>query len=120
MRSFDRFLNPEPYYTGFVDSLQVMEAQMHWGENSRGTTLIYITGILTNRSEVAWRDVELECRFLGTKGQLVDAAHPHAVVTIQPHTDTAFRATVSPSRATNDYASFKISVSTARSTKGLL
>jgi hypothetical protein len=49
---------------------------------------------------------------------LVDAAHPHVGLTIQPHDDTAFRAVVTPSHVTNDYASFRLSVSTARNTKG--
>ncbi len=38
---------------------------------------------------------------------------------IQPHDDTAFRVVVSPSRVTNDYASFRLSVSTARNTKSV-
>ncbi len=90
---------------------------MNWAETSSGPR-IYITGILTNQSEFAWRDIELECRFLDTNGRLVDAAHPHVALTIQPHDDTAFRTVVTPSHATNDYASFRLSVSTARNTKG--
>jgi hypothetical protein len=114
----NRFQNPKPDYTPFVNSLRVLESRMNWAETSSGTR-IYITGVLTNQSEFAWRDVELECRFLDANGQLVDAAHPHVALTIQPHDDTAFRATVAPSHASNDYASFRLSVSTARNTKGL-
>jgi hypothetical protein len=95
-----------------------MESRLNWVETRSGLR-IYITGILTNQSEFAWRDIELECRFLDANGQLVDAAHPYVALTIQPHDDTAFRAVVTPSRATNDYASFRITVSTARNTKGL-
>jgi hypothetical protein len=80
---------------------------------------LYITGILTNQSEFAWRDIELECRFLDSNGRLGDAAHPQLFLTIQPHDDTAFRAVVTPSQATNDSTSFRVLVSPARNTKGL-
>jgi len=118
LTALNRFQNPKPDYTAFVNSLRVLESRMNWAETSNGLRL-YITGILTNQSEFAWRDIELQCRFFDAKGQLVDAAHPHAGLTIQPHDDTAFRAVVTPGRATNDYASFRISVSTARNTKSL-
>jgi hypothetical protein len=94
-----------------------MESRMNWVQTSNGPR-IYITGILTNQSDIAWRDIELECRFLDTNGVLADAAHPHAGLTIQPHDDAAFRVVVTPSRATNDYASFRLSVTSARNTKG--
>ena len=118
LTALNRFQNPKPDYTAFVNSLRVVESRMNWAETSSGLRL-YITGVLTNQSEVAWRDIELECRFFDAKGQLADAAHPHAGLTIQPHDDAAFRAAVTPSRATNDYASFRLSVSTARNTKSL-
>ncbi len=118
LTALDRFQNPKPNYAAFVNSLRVLDSRMTWSETSSGLR-IYVTGILTNQSEFAWRDMELECRFFDANGQLVDAAHPHADLTIQPHDDTAFRAVVTPSHATNDYASFRISVSTARNTKSL-
>lgn len=115
LTALNRFQNPKPDYTAFVNSLQVMESRMNWAETSNGLR-IYVTGILTNQSEFAWRDIELECRFFDAKGQWVDAAHG---LTIQPRDDTAFRAVVTPSHATNDYASFRLSVSTAQNTKSL-
>jgi hypothetical protein len=118
LAALNRFQNPKPDYTSFVDSLQVMGSGMNWAETSSGPRL-YITGILTNQSDIAWREIEFECRFLDGKGQLVDAAHPRAGLTIQPHDDTAFRVMVTPSRPTNDYASFTLSVSTARNTKSV-
>jgi uncharacterized Zn-finger protein len=118
LTAFDRIENPKPDYAAFVNSLRVMESRMNWAETSSGPR-IYITGILTNQSDLAWRDIELECRFLDANGRLVDAAHPHVFLTIQPHDDTAFRADVNPSRPTNDYAASRVRVSTARNTKGL-
>jgi hypothetical protein len=118
LTTLNRLQNPKPDYTDFVGSLRVLETRMNWADTTSGTR-IYITGILTNQSAFAWRDIELECRFFDTSGQLLDAAHAHAGVTVQPHDDTAFRAVVVPSESTNHYASYAISVNTARNTRSL-
>jgi hypothetical protein len=113
----DQRLNPKPSYTSYVGSIEVMQSRMSWVQTSNGPR-IYLTGVFTNRSPVAWRDIELECRFFDTNGILVDAANPRTFATIQPFDDRAFRAVVQPGRDFRDYASNKLSVSTARNTKG--
>ncbi len=118
LNALERLQNPKPDYSAHIGSLQVLESRMNWANTSNGPR-IYVTGVLTNRSEFAWRDVELECRFLDSTGRLMDAGHPRVGLTVQPHDDAAFRATITPSQASNDYASFRVSVSTARTTKGL-
>jgi hypothetical protein len=112
------FFNPTPYYTEYRNSLQVLESRMNWVQKEQGFS-IYVTGILTNQSAIAWKGIELECRFYDTNGVMIDAANAYAHATVQPNDDSAFRASVIPTRPTNDYASFKLSVSTARNTKSL-
>ena len=118
LTKLDRTLYPAPYYTDFPNSLRVVESRMDLVETSNGLR-IYITGILTNQSPVAWKGVEFECRFFDTNGAMVDAAHPVSYFTIQPNSDTAFRAVATPVRATNYYATYRLSVSTARNSKSL-
>jgi hypothetical protein len=108
--------NPAPYYTEFRDSLQILESRMNWVQREKEMR-IYVTGVLTNQSPIAWKDIELECRFFDTNGVLVDASNSRAYMTIQPDDDSAFRASIIPTRPTNDYASFKLSISTARNNK---
>jgi predicted nucleic acid-binding Zn ribbon protein len=115
--AFDRIFNPKPYYTEFLDSLQVMSSQMNWVQTTQGVR-IYMTGVLTNQSPVPWRDPEFECRFFDTNRVMVDVANTAGRLTILPHDDRAFRLVVQPGRPTNDYASYKLSVSTARNAKG--
>ena len=119
LNALDRMLNPKPYYTAFPQALRVLESRMNWAQTKDGLR-IYLTGILTNQCPVAWTEVELECRFYDRNGVMVDAAHARPFFTIQPNDDTAFRAVVTPARETNDYHSFKLSVTTARNARGLL
>jgi hypothetical protein len=116
LNALDRIQNPQPNYTAFPRALRVTESRMNWAQTKDGLR-IYMTGILTNQSPVAWKDVEFECRFYDTNGVMVDAAHSHGSLTVHPNDDTAFRTVVIPSAATNDYTSYKLSVTTARNAK---
>lgn len=115
-RAIERFGNPQPHYTDFVGSIQILESQMNWSQTSSGMR-IYITGLLTNQSEHAWQDIEFDCRFFDPSGLMIDAANGWGRLVILPGDDSAFRTSIEPTRATNDYASFKISVNSARNIK---
>lgn len=118
LRAMNRLENPKPYYSAFPQALRVVESRMNWAQTKDGQR-IYLTGILTNQSPVAWRGIEFDCRFYNSAGVMVDAANARASLTIQPNDDSAFRAVVIPGCATNDYGSYKLLVSTARNAKGL-
>ncbi len=83
LRTMDRLQNPKPYYTDFPRALRVVESRMAWAQTKDGLR-IYLTGILTNHSPVAWSGIEFDCRFFDAKGVMVDAANARAV----PHHPT--------------------------------
>src|ERR1035437_9480446 len=116
LNALNRLENPKPYYADFPQALRVVESRMNWAQTQDGLR-IYLTGILTNQSPVAWRGIEFDCRFYDAKGVMVDAANARASLTIQPNDDAAFRAVVVPGCETNDYHSYKLSISTARNAK---
>jgi hypothetical protein len=116
LNSMDRIINPKPYYADFPQTLRVVESRMNWAHTSYGLR-IYLTGILTNPGPIAWRDIEFDCRFYDAKGGMVDAANAHARLTIQPNDDAAFRTVVTPGCETNDYDSYKLSITTARNAR---
>ena len=113
MNRLDGLINPRPFFGDMPNSLRVMESGMNWVETTNGCR-IYVVGMLTNQSAIAWKDVEIQCRFFDTNGAMVDAAYPHAWLTILPHGDAAFRGVVTPGRAEPDYHALKTTVSSAR------
>lgn len=114
----DNLQNPKPYYSEFPDALKVVESEMNWVQTPEGLR-IFATGVLTNTSTFGWKDVEFDSRFFDAKGVMVDADTGHSYMTVLPNADNAFRVSIVPTAQTNEYASFKISVSNARSTKSL-
>jgi len=117
-KAVSRLWNPPPYYTDSLGSLQVLESRMNWVQTKEGP-YIYVTGVLTNISPIAWKDVEFECRFYDAASNMVDAANARSHITIHANDDSAFRATVVPGVSSNEYRSFRISVSTARNWKSV-
>src|ERR1035437_7984563 len=53
LSAVNRLGNPKPYYTAFPQVLRVVESRMNWARTKDGPR-IYLTGILTNQSPVAW------------------------------------------------------------------
>ena len=109
-------LNPRPYYSEFTGSIQILQSDMNWAETYDGTRL-FLTGIVTNRSQVGWRNPEFECRFFNSKGKLVDASTSVSYLTLLPGADSAFRVAIRPALSSNEYNSFRISVSNARNSR---
>jgi hypothetical protein len=116
-QTLNKLTNPPPYYSDFRGSLRILESKMSWADTTDGQR-VFITGIVTNQSPMAWRGLEFETRFFDSKGQMIDAANGYTGFTILPGNDSAFRVSVKPVLSTNHYSSFKISVSNARSTRG--
>lgn len=113
MNRLEGIINPRPFFGDMPNSLRVMESRMNWVETTNGPR-IYVVGMLTNLSAIAWKEVEIQCRFFDTNGVMVDAAYPRAWLTILPHGDAAFRGVVTPGRAEADYHALNTTVSSAR------
>jgi hypothetical protein len=76
-----------------------------------------VTGILTNQSDIAWKDLEFECRFHDATGNMVDAGHGRSWSTVAAHDDSAFRAIIKPALPQTNYAAHRVTVSNARNAR---
>jgi hypothetical protein len=113
---FQRFQNQPPFYLDHPGAIQVLSRDFNWVETKDGPRL-FVTGILTNQSDIAWGAVELECRFHDGTGRMIDAANAIARLTLAPHDDSAFRVTVVPGCLRSNYAAVTLNVATARNTR---
>lgn len=112
LNRFTNVLNPSPRFSEAHEPLSIVDSQMHWTQSSTEMRL-QLLGTLTNRSDVPWKDPIFECRFFDSNGKLIDVAHPHEYFTVLANTESAFSLRIRPARATNDYSSYKLTVTTA-------
>jgi len=116
--SFNDMMNPRPFYSDFPNAIRILESRMQWAETSDGL-YVFITGVVTNESSAAWRNVEFDTRFYDSNGRLIDAVEGYGgSFTVLPDNDAAFRVSTRPLLSSNNYSSFKISVSNARTARG--
>src|SRR5256885_412066 len=117
LRQMKKMTNPPPYYSDSRGAIEVLDAKMNWALTSEGLRL-FIIGTITNRSALAWKRPEFECRLFNSKKQMIDAATVNGYLTILPGSDSVFRVSIQPVASTNEYDSFKIFVSSAYNVKG--
>src|SRR5690242_2478766 len=84
--NLENFQNPKPYYSEFPDALKIVESRMNWAQTDKGPC-VFLTGVLTNTSPVAWKSVEFDCRFFDAAGVLVDANTANGYFTVCSNDD---------------------------------
>jgi hypothetical protein len=79
---------------------------------------VTIVGTLTNRSDIAWKDVGVEAQFLDKSGRQFDAitvnANEYGGATILPHGEAAFKIEGRAARPGSDYGTYKVIVRWAK------
>jgi hypothetical protein len=74
---------------------------------------VVMTGVLTNKSEFAWRNFEFEVRYLDGSGKLVDVDTGSDDFVVLSHGDHSFHLNFSPRRTIPEHASYQVTVRSA-------
>ncbi len=85
-----QLMNPGRDFSPYRDSISVVESRMNFQADQFGQA-IYVVGVLTNKSELAWKNPQLDLRFYNQSGTLIDAASATVVGVIDPNGELAFR-----------------------------
>lgn len=118
VRAFHGLFDPRPNYSEAPGALTVIRSAFNWVDTEKGPRL-FVTGVLTNHSALAWRDPEFECRFFDAEGHLVDAAHRTSFLTVKPADDPAFRVVIEPARPREVYQTLQVKVSWAKNARAV-
>jgi hypothetical protein len=108
-----RILKPGVDFSPYRDSISIIESRMNLQDDDK-KPMVNVVVIVTNKSEVAWKDVQTEVRYFDKAGTLIDAGTGWGHGVIYPHGDMAFRIGTQPSHPLSEYDSYKIYVRAAR------
>ena len=100
-------------FSPYRDGIAVVESRMNIKDAGKDSS-VYVVALITNRTEITWKEVQLEVRFFSKTGNLIDARTSWANTPIFPHGDSAVNIKVLPGRPLSDYESYKIFVRYAR------
>jgi hypothetical protein len=110
----DSMLGQGRDFAEYRNQIRVVTSAMDFSQTDKEP---YITtvGLLTNSSEFAWKDVQLEAQYFDDNGKLVDTGiERNLEAVVMPHAETAFRIRTLADKPESSYVSHKIMVRTAK------
>ena len=100
-------------------SLSVVASRMNFG-TADNKPMVYVICVITNKTDMAWKDLEVDARFFNKTGTLIDAHTYHDSSTILPHDEMALRMGTTPFDSLSDYETYKIYIRSARDARSPL
>lgn len=110
---FQRLTNQGRDFSPYRNSISVVESRMRLQADEK-SPFVNVVVVLTNKSELAWKDVQMDLRFYNAAGTLIDAVAYVSRGEIYPNGELAFRIKNPPNHPLSDYDSYKIFVRSAR------
>jgi hypothetical protein len=106
--------NPGIDFSAYRNQISVTESHMIFGTNYENEPIVSIVAMVTNQTDLAWKQIPLEVRFFDKTGRLIDVGERDYFDTLYPKSDGAIRINTEALRPLTDYASYKIYVGGAR------
>ncbi len=104
-------------FTPYKPQITILESMVSQRVTSNATFVV-ITGILTNGSDYAWKNISLEGRLYGREGRFLDAipasSDYYGGVVAMAHGVSSFKIESRTSHSLADYANHKVEVQWAR------
>ena len=108
-----RVVKPGVDFSPYRDSIPIVESRMNLQADDK-QPMVNVVVVVTNKSDLAWKNVQLDTRFYDKAGVLIDAREYTDSSMILSHGELAFRIRLQPSHALSDYNSYQIYVRAAR------
>ena len=118
--SVARLVNPGVGFSDYRDTVSVVESRMSLGKTDEGIPTVNIIAIITNKSDVAWKDLQFDSRFYNKAATLIDARPYSVSSTILPHSDLAVRIVTKPLKDLSEYETQKVYIRNARDARSRL
>ena len=117
-----RMVNPGVDFSQYRDGVAVVESHMSLiskGEYYRWPA-VAIVGVLTNRTELAWKNVEMDVLFYDKMGGMIGCRAFGYGDIILSHGQLGFQTTVAAIHPLEDYSAYKIFVRSATDARCIL
>ena len=108
-----RLLNPGINFMPYRDGISIVDSRMNIQDEGKDSS-VHVVAVITNQTDIAWKQVQLDVRFFDRTGELIDGRMYLDSSIILPHGESAFRINTKPSHPLSDYVSYKIFVRYAR------
>lgn len=119
MLSFDidmheSFLGPGADFSPYKNQISITESHMIFGTNYyEKAPEVSVIAIVTNQTDLAWKEIPFDVRFFDKAGTLVDIGRGQYFDTLYPKSDGAVKIDAASHRPFADYNSYRIYIGSA-------
>ena len=110
--TFEKFFGAKHDFTSYQDQITVLRSDM--SHRTSGTNhYVTVVGVITNESEFAWENVNLEAQFFDSAGRLIDvisAKGDYGGIPILRRAEAGFKLETRAARPEAEYATHKVFV----------
>ncbi|MBI3415035.1 MAG: hypothetical protein HY043_06895 [Verrucomicrobia bacterium] len=117
----EKTVGPKREFGPYQD--QIVAINSEFSHRMSGSNLwVTVVGVVTNRSDFAWKNVGLEAQFFDRQGKLIDVdshTRDYDGFTILPHAQQAFKIEGKAARPQTEYVGHKVTVRWAKDANAL-
>lgn len=104
-------------FTPYRNQIAISEPELKFGETSCGPTVVAM-GIMTNKSSLSWKDVQLEVRFYDNNNKLIDTGQKNKYSFVVPANDiSTFKVSIPREFPEEQYGSCKVRILSAKDSR---
>lgn len=110
----EKIFGPKEDFSPHRHEITVSSSEVNHRITSGTNHYVTVVGIVTNRSDKAWENVNLEAQFFNAAGQLIDVIPgrgDYSGIAILGHSEAAFKIETRAARAISEYARHEVLVS---------
>jgi hypothetical protein len=100
-------------FTPYRDQISIVESHMYFKTNEVRMPFVSVVALVTNQTDLTWKEIEFEARFFNENGILIDVTQEWYPWPLYPKTDAAIKFRPEMFHPLADYASYKIYVGSA-------
>lgn len=111
---FESMFDKGEDFTTYRTQIAISESELKFGKTVRGPTVVAM-GIMTNKSSLSWKDVQLEVRFYDNNNKLIDTDQKNKYSFVVPANDiSTFKVSIPREFPEEQYASCKVRILSAK------
>jgi hypothetical protein len=97
-------------FSEFAGQIQVLDTKLAWSQE-KDRKMVSTIGRIKNDSPYAWTSIGLEIQYFNASGELIDTVSESSYsLTVQSHSESAFRVRTEADKPREQYASHKVFV----------
>ena len=113
----EKLIGPKRDFAPYQNQIGIVSSEVSFRTSGSNLT-VFVIGVVTNKTEFAWKNIGLEARLFDRNGKLVDVIQTsessYNGVVVLPHSEAGFKIQSKATKEESEYSTHKIIVGTGK------